>query len=269
MSDLFELTRGFRGLGGMIARFHPSKYPVVPGGMKNNIPTWKRLSSDIIAESKRSGKSILVSNGSHGKDSDRVVLICNRYRLYRGNRRHKKADKDSVCGNEGTNTSKAILGSSNGANCKAKLVIGVDSRSFFLVCGIGNNIHTGHPPLSSEEMPRTRKRTVVPENVSVVAQQMANREAKPGLIASAGVLKDQFNVENDSINPAPGTRESARAEALPHVQDFLNAYAGISSQEARKWARNEMDALTNKLNQIRRQEQESAAPKGNGGPVNI
>jgi hypothetical protein len=42
------------------------------------------------------------------------------------------------------------------------------------------------------------------------------------------------------------------------VQDFLKAYEGISDQEARKWARDELDTLTSKLNQIRQQEQGSA-----------
>jgi hypothetical protein len=254
VSNLFELTRNVRGLGGMIARFNPGKYPVVPGGMKNNRSTWKKLSSDIILESKKTGKAILVSAGSHGKDSDRMVLVCNRFRVYR-----KKADKDNDQGKEGarqikrTRTSKA---NSSGSNCKAKLVIGVDSHSFFLVCGLGNNMHSGHLPLSSEEMSLTRKRTV-PEEAAAIAKPVAISGANHGLIA--GVLKGQFNFENNSNKPTRVDGESARTEALPHVQDFLKAYEGISDQEARKWARDELDTLTSKLNQIRQQEQGSAA----------
>mmetsp|Transcript_8309 Transcript_8309/g.15060 ORF Transcript_8309/g.15060 Transcript_8309/m.15060 type:complete len:250 (-) Transcript_8309:103-852(-) len=243
----------------MIARFNPGKYPVVPGGMKNNLSTWKKLSSDIILESKKSGKAILVSAGSHGKDSDRMVLVCNRFRVYQNRRCRKKANKDNDQGREGvrqikrTRTSKA---NSSGSNCKAKLVIGVDSHSFFLVCGLGNNMHSGHLPLSSEEMSRTRKRTV-PEEASAIAKQVAISGANHGLIAR--VLKGQFNVENNSNKPTQVDGESACTEALPHVQDFLKVYAGISDQKARKWARDEIDTLTSKLNQIRQQEQGSAS----------
>jgi hypothetical protein len=33
---------------------------------------------------------------------------------------------------------------SDETTCKAKLVFGMDSRSFYLVCGNGENVHTGH-----------------------------------------------------------------------------------------------------------------------------
>jgi hypothetical protein len=117
-------------------------------------------------------------------------------------------------------------------------------------------MHSGHLPLSSEEMSRTRKRTV-PEEASAIAKQVAISGANHGLIA--GVLKGQFNVENNSNKPTQVDGESACTEALPHVQDFLKVYAGISDQKARKWARDEIDTLTSKLNQIRQQEQGSAS----------
>ncbi len=229
-SNLFEFTRGFRGLGGMIARFNPATYPVVPGGMKNNRTTWKKLLSDIKSESTRSGKSMLVSNGSSGC-LDRMVLICNNYKLYRERNR---------------------------ANCKAKLMIGVDACSFFLVCGIGNAVHTGHPPLCSEEIP-TRKRPA-PQEALPVKEQMSSTRATED-------LQDWSFVENDSNKALPGARESARAEALPHVRNFLEAYAGIRSLETRTWARNEIDALTNKIKQIRLEEQGNAVGRGKGCTV--
>jgi hypothetical protein len=42
-------------------------------------------------------------------------------------------------------------------NCRAKYTLQMDHNSFFLVCGIGENQHTCHPPLLSNEM-RNRKR---------------------------------------------------------------------------------------------------------------
>jgi hypothetical protein len=42
MLDLFQLTEKVRGLGGTIARLDPSRYPVVPGGMKQNKASYVR-----------------------------------------------------------------------------------------------------------------------------------------------------------------------------------------------------------------------------------
>jgi hypothetical protein len=89
MLDLFQLTEKVRGLGGMIARLDPSKYPVVPGGMKQNKATWTKLSTDIMSESKSAGKSLLVSNGSHG--TDRMALVCSQYKRYEEKARRPKA----------------------------------------------------------------------------------------------------------------------------------------------------------------------------------
>jgi hypothetical protein len=89
MLDLFQLTEKVRGLGGMIARLDPSKSPVVPGGMKQNKATWTKLSTNIMSESKSTGKLLLVSNGSHGMD--RMALVCSRYKRYEEKARRPKA----------------------------------------------------------------------------------------------------------------------------------------------------------------------------------
>jgi hypothetical protein len=163
-SDLFELTQQVKGLAGMIARFDPSKYPVVAGGMKQNEQTWRKLSSDIMSESKNNGKLLLVSNGSWGSN-EKKVLVCSRFRMYAEKARRPKAggklrarsincDKRNARKGNGksqkkrTSTSKALPGSDE-PTCKAKLVIGIDSQSFFLVCGNGNDVHIGHLPLRS------------------------------------------------------------------------------------------------------------------------
>ena len=233
MLDLFQLTEKVRGLGGMIARLDPSKYPVVPGGMKQNKATWTKLSTDIMSESKSVGKSLLVSNGSHG--TDRMALVCSRYKRYEEKARRPKAggklrlcsincDRNNAQKGNGkhekkrTSTSKALPGSDE-TTCKAKLLFGIDSRSFYLVCGNGENVHTGHSLLSSEEMP-TRKRTV-PEQATTVAKQLANRGARPGLIA--GVLKDQFDVDLTRRQVAQTTEMAKLASNLidtEHLQMY-------------------------------------------------
>lgn len=206
MVDLFELTRPIHGIGGMgVARFDPSVYPVIPGGMQQNRNMWAKLSSDIISRSQKTGKSALISNGSHGKD--RKALVCYRYKKYQENNRQQKGNGElrsySINGDKRnarkvngksqkkqTSTSKPVI-ENNDVTCKAKLVIGIDLYSFFLVLGNGNNIHSGHPPLGADEMP-TRARTV-PEQAITAAKRMANRGARPGYIA--GMLKDTFNLE--------------------------------------------------------------------------
>lgn len=175
-----------KGLAGMIARFDPSQYPVVApvvaGGMKQNEQTWRKLSSDIMSESKNNGKSLLVSNGSWGSN-EKKVLLCSRFRMYAEKDRQPKAggelcDKRNARKGNGksqkkrTSTSKALPGSDE-PTCKAKLVIGIDSQSFFLVCGNGNDVHIGHSPLSSEEMP-TRK-CIVPEKATAKARRRRRR----------------------------------------------------------------------------------------------
>jgi hypothetical protein len=67
---------------------------------------------------------------------------------------------------------------------------------------------------------------------------------------------------NDSIKPANAGGNTTYAEGLPHAQDWLKAYEGIRSAKLRKEVRDEIDALTNKIFQIRLEEQGADAPSG-------
>ena len=53
-------------------------------------------------------------------------------------------------------------------SCRAKFTIRLDHNSFFMVCGIGENQHTGHPPLLANEI-RNRKRFLDDSTLETVA----------------------------------------------------------------------------------------------------
>jgi hypothetical protein len=52
--------------------------------------------------------------------------------------------------------------------CRVKFTLRIDQNSFFLVCGIGENQHTGHPPLHSNKI-RNRKRFLDLSTLETVA----------------------------------------------------------------------------------------------------
>jgi hypothetical protein len=236
VSDLFENTSTIGGLvGGMIARFNPATFPVIPGGMDKNKSVWNKLYSDLMGESKKLGKCILVTNGYRGKRKNQIAIHCNRYKTYNENSKRPRAggklrarsinrDKHNVRKDNGkaqmrrTSTSKPVAGTDD-ITCKAKLVIGIDLLSFFVVCGVGNNVHTGHLPLHSDEMPT--KKQMVPEKAVAVAKQMANRGARPGVIS--GVLKDQFDVDLTRRQIAQSTEMAKLATDLigtEHLEEY-------------------------------------------------
>ena len=151
--NLFELTSNMLK-GQAIAQFSPQAYPVVaPYSMKGNEESWKKLSSDLIKESKEHGNFPLTSNGLHGKDQK--VLCCSRFRHYHATmhvasgeycRHIINLNRNNAWQNDGkkqkkkTGTSHPIK-SNDDISCKVKLVVGIDQHSFFLVCGLGNDTH--------------------------------------------------------------------------------------------------------------------------------
>jgi hypothetical protein len=58
--------------------------------MKQHEQTWRKLSFDIMSESKNNGKSLLVSNGSWGSNKKKV-LVCSRFRMYAEKAQQPKA----------------------------------------------------------------------------------------------------------------------------------------------------------------------------------
>ena len=72
---------------------------------------------------------------------------------YTGDKKNARGCKSSGIGLKRRNST--LRGTS--CTCRVKFTLRIDHNSFFLVCGIGNNEHTGHPPLLSNEI-RNRKR---------------------------------------------------------------------------------------------------------------
>lgn len=146
--NLFELTSDI--MRGGIARFDPKEFPVNPqGGMKVNDKSWKKLCAALIDTSKKCGNWTIASNGSHGSNKDRKVLVCARFRHYqepkhvahgefrkhtlnlnRQNARHDYGQSQK----KKTATARPTK-SNDDQTCKVKLIIGIDQHSFFVVCG--------------------------------------------------------------------------------------------------------------------------------------
>jgi len=197
--NLFDLTS--REEKGFVGRFDPTTYPVlVPDGtIQDNKQSWDKLCTDVMAASKKSGGCTLVSSSKNGTNRYQGTLSCYRSRSYRenSNKSRPKAggeprvstfsrNKENARSDDGkkqvrrTSTSKAVPDSKE-TTCKAKVVIGVDAKSFFVICGLGKATHEGHPPLKNGEMPN-RKR-LIPEEAKAEAKRMANLGARPGLVS--------------------------------------------------------------------------------------
>jgi hypothetical protein len=191
--NLFELASPV--YKGMIARFDPVKYPVVPGGWKENKSSWDKLCADLAKASLEHGGSPLKSNGSHGKNKDYKVLKCSHHRYYsaHGNQaggvfRNHSLNNDRQNARKGdgkkqkkkTSTSLPVKENED-ATCKVSLICGKDQYSFFVVCGLGHGTHEGHSRLASNEMPRP-KRTIGKE-AEKLAKTMRLKGARPGAIA--------------------------------------------------------------------------------------
>jgi hypothetical protein len=75
---------------------------------------------------------------------------------------------------------------------------------------------------------------------------------------------DDDNITFDwdkSARQAPAEGISAYAETMPYKKDFMKAVEGCSAG-TRKWALSQLDALANAVNEKRKKEMGSAAPKG-------
>jgi hypothetical protein len=93
-------------------------------------------------------------------------------------------DRKNARSNDGKSQKKKMATSKptdNERTCKAKLLVRMDSFSFFLVCGKGSSCHEGHPPKTIEEMPSCKR--LLLEEAKDEAKLLANHGACPGLIA--------------------------------------------------------------------------------------
>ena len=63
--------------------------------------------------------------------------------------------------------------------CRAKFTLRLHHNSFFLVCGFGENQHTGHPPLLSNEIRKRKRFLDLATLETVAARSVANNPAHP------------------------------------------------------------------------------------------
>ncbi|KAI2494665.1 hypothetical protein MHU86_19844 [Fragilaria crotonensis] len=210
-SDLFEYTTSMYKGSNHIIRFSPSLYPINGGFGKDS--GGHSLISDLLQAAKSVGNCALVSNG-YGLRSptnvtdvlltDQRILKCSNFRkyssdqggmssilnestgtdsyrvtTYTGDKKNARGCKSSGVALKRRNST--LRGTS--CTCRVKFTLRIDHNSFFLVCGIGNNQHTGHPPLLSNEI-RNRKRFLdISTLETVAAMSVANIGLQPAQAA--------------------------------------------------------------------------------------
>jgi hypothetical protein len=154
-----------------------------------------------------------------------MILYCSSFKFYPEYARQKKAegeyhkhtincDKynarkgDESKLNKKTSTSKPLK-ANNDTTCKVRLLIDIDLSSFFLVCGLGKDVHEGHRPLDTTE---PTWQCTVPKDATTAAKQMATKGTQPGLIS--GVLNDIYGIELSKQQVAQTTQMAKLAKDL-------------------------------------------------------
>jgi hypothetical protein len=195
--DLFEYTTSMYRRSNYIIRFNPSVYPVTGGFGKDS--GGHTLTTDLLQAAKSVGNCALTSNGSGRRvptnDADTELhaeqrqLKCSNFRKYslelgenfptpnQGNATESyratsyTGDKKNARGCKSSGLALKRRNSTlrhTSCTCRVKFTLRLDQNSFFLVCGIGENQHTGHPPLHSNEI-RNRKRFLDLSTLETVA----------------------------------------------------------------------------------------------------
>jgi MULE transposase domain len=195
--DLFEYTTSMYRSSNYVIRFNPSVYPITGGFGKDS--GGHSLITDLLQAAKSVGNCVLTSNGSGRRvvtdDADTEVhaeqrrLKCSNFRMY-----SFEQGENLLTPNQGSATASyratSYIGDKKNARgckssglalkrrnstlrhtsctCRVKFTLRIDQNSFFLVCGIGDNQHTGHPPLHSNEI-RNRKRFLDLSTLETVA----------------------------------------------------------------------------------------------------
>ena len=179
--NLFQYTTSMYKGSKHIIRFSPSLYPITGGFGKDS--GGHSLITDLLQAAKSVGNCALVSNGyglrsptnvtDHVVPPEQRILKCSNFRkylpeqggisstlnqgtgtdsyhvtTYTGDKKNARGCKSSGLALKRCNS--ALRGTS--CTCRAKFTLGIDHNSFFLVCGIGDNQHTGHPPLLANEI---------------------------------------------------------------------------------------------------------------------
>ena len=167
-----------------VIRFSPSVNPITGGFGKDS--GGHSLITDLLQAAKSVGNGALISNDFGWRFPTNVidtdvqaeqerVLKCSNFRKY-----FSDQGQNSLTLNQGTGTASYHVTTytddkknargckSSGLSlkrrnstlrhtsctCRVKFTLQIDQNSFFLVCGIGENQHTGHPPLLTSSLPK-------------------------------------------------------------------------------------------------------------------
>ena len=194
--DLFDYTSSvYKGLN-HIVRFSPLLYPITGGFGKDS--GGQCLITDLCNAARSHGNCALASNGG-GRVSkgQQRVLLCSNGRKYYPPLSEQGVTTSTMEGNDtesyrltsyigdkknsrGSNSSGKALRRRNSTQrnttctCPAKIVIRLDERSFFLVCGLGDNNHKGHPPMDHNEITNRKRFLDVASLENVAAMAAAN-----------------------------------------------------------------------------------------------
>lgn len=195
--DLFVLTH--KDHKGLIVRFDPSVYPVVPGGIaaKANSQSLAKLKSALEIICSNEDNFTLVSNAfQHGK----CIMKCSRFRYQqetkkkiapgqlrkqslncnKKNQRQGKKKREALKHKRATSTALPVKESGE-ILCKCNFSLSADEYSFYFCCGLGNRTHQGHLPLSKKQRVSYFKN--LPQQVQTLCKMCARSGIGPGAVA--------------------------------------------------------------------------------------
>jgi MULE transposase domain len=177
--DLFQyLHSWYKGLKNIV-RFNPLMYPITCGFVGKD-SGGQKLITDLCQSARSHGNFALASNGNGSRRREQRVLLCSNGRRYCPPSSEKTEAAVAMEGIEsesyrvttyigdkknsrGSNSSGEPMKKRSSTlrdttcTCPARITIRLDENSFFLVCGLGDNQHKGHPPMSHHEI-TNRKR---------------------------------------------------------------------------------------------------------------
>jgi len=222
--DLFHYTdptwKGYH------VRFDTHEFPVVPGGLTSNKEGRKKLVKHLSTISHLRGSCQLISNG--GGKSRYHYLCCSRSKKYQSFSNLKvdgpfrnstmECDRNNSRGSKGNSQPKRSTTGrpiAHDQTCKAKICIDVDDFSFFMVCGIGDSTHNGHPPLSPHLMATPSR--LVPDSAHTLQCMAANANIRPGQTASLVLSKYGLRLTRRQV--AKTQSISQLLDALPTEED--------------------------------------------------
>jgi hypothetical protein len=194
----------------------PSLYPITGGFGKDS--GGHTLITDLLKAAKSFGNCALVPNGyglcspTNVTDlvlSEQCILKCSNFRkylseqggisstlnqgtgtgsyhvtTYTGDKKNARGCKSSGLALNWRNSN--LHGTS--CTCRAKFTLRIDHNSFFLVCGIGDNQHTGHPPLLANEIRNCKRFLDISTLETVAAMSVANIQPAQAALFTKPVL---------------------------------------------------------------------------------